>query len=368
MQYAVKDNYTFWFKALEDKDLPLRTCVTRKVPKFFSYDDWDGFNFFPQNKTTGSLLVPKSKIPRCHVEGLLSEPFGGGTPTALQAGTFSARLQKGGDRKPRVVFGRRLTPIFLPLFTAALVGSTVFSENTSRAPSAFAAYTSTRAGANANSSSLSELSLVAQANLIWKLFDSKVDFGLCTQTKNCGIHDALFSHANIIDQGSLGLTLGQHHAIDKADQSKTLKIIYTVHTFLNGGSFLLYFNTTDNKGIPPGGYIWPNQSNGETTPSPWASMQIFENFLDQAMLDSMLVRVPNTFVRTARMALTTVANPKLHVDAGQKVDMLVLVISSDLPLIPVPVGPIDGTFSAEVSRSTAASAELVAIVKEFAET
>jgi hypothetical protein len=180
----------------------------------------------------------------------------------------------------------------------------------------------------------------------------------------------LFSHAGVEDAASLPMTIGQHHAIDKADKSKTLKIIYTIHTAFNDGGFLMYFNTTTNKGVPPGAYIWPpgfgfGPNPGPAT-SPWASVQIFDFYLDQELFNNMLVQLPNTFIRTTRLNLVTVANPKLHVEAGQQVDLLVLIINDKLPLPNIAIGPVNTADFGNVAKTTAASAELLAIVQDFA--
>jgi hypothetical protein len=317
---------------LPEEELPVKTCVTRKVPHFFSFDYWKDFNLFPANRYVGVLTVPKSKIPQCDAEGFLAKPFGGGAPTVIEA---------------------------------ALTGSSVGSEDSSVGPSGFAQAFSVLKSLPG----LTSLAIPAVTQLLWKLNDRKLDLGVCTQQDDkCGIHDAAFTHGAVIDAASLGMTIGQHHAIDKADKSKTLKIIYTIHTLGNEGSFFQFFNTTTNIGVEPGGYHWPPQAGGQRAASPYRSWRIFDYYLDQELFNSLLVKVPGTFVRTVRLSLTTIANPHLYVESGQKVDMLVMIMSSDLPLTEVPIGKINLDDFGRVARSSAASAELLAIVTNFAST
>ena len=333
----MKDDRSFFYAGVEDKDLPLRTCVTKQAPFFFSFDDWSAFNLYGDNNETGSLLLSKSKIPPCDEEGFLNEPFGGQPPTVGEASTM---------------------------------GSSIGSEITSRAPSSFSQSLSRELAAIDDSDDIFKFGqytlLDSRAQFLWGLIDQHVDLAVCGQSNRCGIHDALFSHTGIQDAASLGMTIGQHHSIDKAVKGKTLKIVYTIHTKGNEGSFIQYFKTDFNEGIPPGGYIWPPQPSGDPATSPWASMQIFDSYLDQKSFNDMLTRVNDTFVETVRMDLTTVANPKLHVAAGQKVDLLVLIISNDLPISAIPTGSDTAMLSGEVARSTAASEELLEIVREFA--
>ena len=338
-QYAVKKNSTFYMTGVEGTSLPLRTCVTPNAPRFFFLKDWGDFNLFPQNRKEGSLLLPMSIIPECVESGNLSEPFGGNVPSASQI---------------------------------ALVGAAVGAEYSPLAPSSFSQAVSVDRDEIESSDSnfivkrTQELLLSARANVVWNLADRQVDVGICLQTPNeCGIHDGFASHTGINDAAALGLSVGQHHSIDKGDKDKVLKIIMSIHADNNNG-FLAYFSTSFNQGVAPGGYLWPPHPGKEAHSNPWRSVQIFREYLDQERFDALRVPVTNTILSTIRLNATTIDNPTMHVQSGQKVQILVIIINKGDNSLPVMAfGPINKVTFGEVARDIATSRELLKRIKDF---
>ena len=75
--------------------------------------------------------------------------------------------------------------------------------------------------------------------------------------------------------------------------------------------------------MSPGGFLW-----NPGLDSPYRSPQIFKEYLDDAMLNSLAVPIPNSNMTTIRFSVTTVANPALGVLAGQPVEILFLNLNA----------------------------------------
>jgi hypothetical protein len=274
----------------------------------------------------------------------LSEPFDGNAPTLAQA---------------------------------TLIGSTVMAEQSSLAPSAFSQSLSVSQYKidSSNDSFLMKkgksLLLMTRANFFYKLADREINLGVCLQRPGkCGMHDGFLLHDGITDGQALATSIGQHHTIDKADLSKTLKAIVSVHnsdTSSNQG-FLSYFSTTFNQGVAPGEYFWPTFPEGPAV-CPRQSPQLFADFLDQETFSSSLVPIPGSVVRMLRMDLITLENPAMGVKAGQHVDLLVLDIRGlGMPTFLTGESQVNKWKDAlgEVARNISLSTELQTIVTNFA--
>ena len=157
-------------EGVKKEQLPIRTCVTKSKRKVFRMKDWDAFPLYPRNRDgNGSMLLPKSQIPRCYREGLVNQPFGGKAPTALQL---------------------------------ALITSVTTTEFTSKAPSSFAQILSDEFYRNEvenheepKTRAKNELAINGRAQLLWKLNDKFFNFSLCFQyPKRCRAHDPQFTH------------------------------------------------------------------------------------------------------------------------------------------------------------------------------
>ena len=333
-QFAVKDNYTFFYPAAEDSSLPLRTCVT-KAPRRFSFSDWEDYPTFPANDT--DRVVQSTE--QCEETGFLSHPFGDKTPTVAQI---------------------------------ALSSSAFRSETTSMSPLSFVQALSVRRYAIETSQDTllhrfqQKALLTSQARLLYALADKWLKLGFCNQWPNaCGIHDTMLSDGGISDGISLGLHIGQYHSIDKGDKSKVLKVIISIsNNWLDNDSKLLaYFKTTFNQGVEPGGFLWgPGFREALAAQiNPWRSPQIFENYLDQETLLEMRTPIPNSPVSTVRMTATTIRNPAYHVQAGQTVDLLLLFLTNST----IGINDSNKVPLAELARGIAASDELLERVVDF---
>ena len=130
--------------------------------------------------------------------------------------------------------------------------------------------------------------------------------------------------------------MGQYHTIDKGNLNKTMKVIQTLSKSVldTNAKFLSYFSTTFNRGIAPGDSIWAPgiDSKGLSAENaPWRSPQIFREYLDDESLLSAVQEIPGINVTTARYSATTLENRAFGVKAGQKVEILLLQINSNIP-------------------------------------
>ena len=76
-QYAVKNDRTMFFTGIPQAQLPMKTCVTRSR-NIFRMRDWEKFPLYPENREgNGNLLLSKSELPSCVLEGEANEPFRG---------------------------------------------------------------------------------------------------------------------------------------------------------------------------------------------------------------------------------------------------------------------------------------------------
>ena len=64
--------------------------------------------------------------------------------------------------------------------------------------------------------------------------------------------------------------------------------------------------------------------------APWRSPQIFREYLDDESLLSAVQEIPGINVTTARYSATTLENRAFGVKAGQKVEILLLQINSNI--------------------------------------
>ena len=121
----------------------------------------------------------------------------------------------------------------------------------------------------------------------------------------------------------------------------TIKVILTNHNYYEDTNmkFLSYFNTTFTKDIEPGDFVWPPTAYGNSSFlalgggnfHPWRSMQIFTDYMDDTLMLSKFVRIPDTNLTTAIYEVTTIDNPAHGVTGGQRVQVLLLQLNSNIP-------------------------------------
>lgn len=115
-----------------------------------------------------------------------------------------------------------------------------------------------------------------------------------------------------------------------------MKVILTNHNFYRDTNvrFLSYFSTSFNQGVAPGDFIWAPGTVADSLSAqnaPWRSYQIFSDYLDdESMLDA-FEEIPGTSLTTAVYSVTTLENRAFGVKAGQKVEILLLQINSEIP-------------------------------------
>ena len=211
-----------------------------------------------------------------------------------------------------------------------------------------------------------------------QLYEAEVFDGqsVCTQwPDNCGKTDGQFLDGYYTDQCSLALNIAQYQSQNSDDiftngiptqgEEEPLKVILTTTSIVSQTvPYLLpYFNSPVNKGIAPGEYMWP-----ANLYLPLMSPQIFSLAMDSAALARLTKPIPGSSnVNVTQVLATTVENPRFHVTAGQRVDLLMLRLNSNLPTGVVGTAAIQANKVplAEMAQGIAASAELLNVIKEF---
>jgi len=190
---------------------------------------------------------------------------------------------------------------------------------------------------------------------------------VCSQwPESCCATDGRFVDGGFTDNPALAMNIANFQK--SGNISTTLKVVLTNTNIWNDASYstsmiLSYFNTTFNQGVPPGEYIWaPEQV------APWPSSQIFDTYLDATMLHYSMDPTSNdSNVTTTLLNGTTLNNPMYGVQAGQKVDILLISINSNVPTIIV--GPTEIALNAEkvanLALSIASSEVLLDRIKQF---
>jgi len=210
-----------------------------------------------------------------------------------------------------------------------------------------------------------------------QLYEAEVFDGqsVCTQWPgDCGKTDGQFLDGYYTDQCSLALNIAQYQSQNRDDsftngisrqgEEEPLKVILTTTNLVSQTvPYLLpYFNSPVNEGIAPGDYMWP-----ANLYLPLMSPQIFALDMDSASLARITKPIPGSNVSVTRVLATTVDNPRFHVTAGQRVDLLILRLNSNIPTGVVGTAAIQANKVplAEMAQGIAASAELLNVIKEF---
>lgn len=152
-----------------------------------------------------------------------------------------------------------------------------------------------------------------------------------------------------------------------------MKVILTNTKFHTDSNvkFLSYFSTYFNQGVAPGEFIWPpstEANHSSAQKAPWRSMQIFTDYLDDESMLSQLQRIPETRgLTTAVFQATTINNVAFGVKAGQKVEILLLQINSDIPTLLFSKRSLDRyvVSLADLAQEIMGSKELVSRIKNF---
>lgn len=102
------------------------------------------------------------------------------------------------------------------------------------------------------------------------------------------------------------------------DMNETLKVILTNTNEAWGTDYqytqiLQFFDSPLNEDVAPGGFNWPP---GWSLPC--QSQQIFEDFMDESTLDSLIEPIPGSNMTTAIFKGTTIDSPIFNINASNR--------------------------------------------------
>mmetsp|Transcript_18470 Transcript_18470/g.39991 ORF Transcript_18470/g.39991 Transcript_18470/m.39991 type:complete len:752 (+) Transcript_18470:440-2695(+) len=193
------------------------------------------------------------------------------------------------------------------------------------------------------------------------------DLAVCGQWPNpCGERDGWFIDGGFADNPSVAMNIASYHSRPNADLTKRLKLVLTVtnqrfNAYVQN-ILLQYFATDFNQGIAPGEYVWI-----PTHHIPRRSAQLFQETLTADDLLDLVEPIADSNMTTIKLQGTTLDNPAFGLRAGQRVDVLILVLND--PITTFVVGPsvINQTMTplAEMTRHIASNAELLRRVQAF---
>jgi len=195
---------------------------------------------------------------------------------------------------------------------------------------------------------------------------------------DCGWSNVWFADGGYSDGISVALTLSQVQKKYMASEMEgapasppppSVKLIMVNNNFYtnNANNVLQYFNTTNNQGVEPGGFLWPIGVTDDTpNDAPWMSQQIFGEYYDTETLTSVLESIEGTNLTTARLEGNTVTNAAFGVVEGTKVSILLLQINSNIPTFVIgPDTEAQIPNLVELAETIAGSEELRGRVEDF---
>jgi len=202
------------------------------------------------------------------------------------------------------------------------------------------------------------------------------NIAVCSQwPQPCGERDGYFLDGGAVENLALSPIVSQYQRQESTivskkniDNNKPLKIILTSTNseWIDAyglTQILQYFDSPVTDGIEPGGYL--------SLPSrtvPIRSPQVFEDYMDEAMLNALLEPIPGSNMTTALMpSLTTTDNPVYGIEAGQAVQLLLINLNEDLSAFVAGPSIIRNVTAphAEMVRKIAANDILVQRVRDF---
>ena len=128
---------------------------------------------------------------------------------------------------------------------------------------------------------------------------------------------------------------------------------------------LMHWSAPFNQDVEPGSFLWLEDYNLQ----PMQSTQIFSEFMDEAMLNSVLEPVDGTNFTTAILSGTTIENPSFSVQAGQAVEILLININTPIPTLiasPLFIETLKGPMG-DMVIDIATNPELLARVNAFSD-
>lgn len=296
VQYSVTSNGSLYYSTISDEGIELE-AYTETISNSFNFPvGFSEFGAFPAPDQPTLINVPRGTTP----SGTFPVPFGGGDADVAQiAGASSAAL---GTTSP-------LNPSTLNQYLS-VSQQKMKEQGGNKAVAAF--------------------NKAVDAFYNTTLFDG---VSVCSQWPNdCGETDGRFLDGTYTDQPTMALNIGQYQTRENGDLSKTLRMIITENNYYSYGPepVLAYFNTSFNSDVAPGDLLWPSP---EEWPFPIAvlSPQIFEETLEASDIEAVTQPITGINVTTAVLSGTTIDNPAFKTKAGQKVEILLISLNSNIP-------------------------------------
>ena len=197
------------------------------------------------------------------------------------------------------------------------------------------------------------------------------NFAVCNQWPNsCGERDGYFIDGGFTDGPSLVINVAQYQAwYNDRDMNETLKVILTNTNEAWGTDYqytqiLQYFDSPLNEDVEPGGFNWPP---GWSLPC--QSQQIFEEFMNESTLDSLIEPIPGSNMTTAILKGTTIDSPIFNIKAGLAVEILLINLNDPITTYVITPDLIDMYTKplANMTVSIAENEELASRIKLFVE-
>ena len=153
------------------------------------------------------------------------------------------------------------------------------------------------------------------------------------------------------------------------DMNETLKVILTNTNEAWGTDYqytqiLQFFDAPLNEGVEPGGFNWPP---GWSLPC--QSQQIFEEYMDESTLDSLIQPIPGSNMTTAILKGTTIDSPIFNIKVGLSVEILLINLNDPITTYIITPDLIDMYTKplANMTVSIAENKELANRIKLFVE-
>jgi hypothetical protein len=337
VQWSVTDNYAAFVS-----NTPNGTAFPSEMVTYedaihslvFPFTDEKTYDLYPPGKARSVFAdVPKTAI----LKGPVRVPFGGEPPTISQITAASTSV---------------------PGFYASSVPSTMAQVISTLLPTSSIPI-------------VSEIAFAATQAILTTTYQTKVldELAVCSQwpMAKCDVHDVRLADGYAADAPTAALNIGQYQTMQNGDLSKTIKLILTPPNIEGNADplyLLSYFATSFNEDVEPGDFLWPS----EALIVPLRSPQIFADHLDVDTYKDMLKRVTDVSdLSTARIETVTIDNPTYLVKGGQRVDILLLQLSSSIPLGILGVGAIDQWTEplARLIEQISSSQHLLEIVQDF---
>ena len=166
------------------------------------------------------------------------------------------------------------------------------------------------------------------------------------------------------------INVAQYQAwYNDGDMNETLKVILTNTNEAWGTDYqytqiLQFFDAPLNQDVEPGGFNWPP---GWSLPC--QSQQIFEEFMDESTLDSLIEPISGSNMTTAILKGTTIDSPIFNIKAGLTAEILLINLNDPITTYVITPDLIDMYTKplADMTVSIAENEELANRIKLFVE-